>query len=39
MHLRRGMPSPFEGQGRMFVAYAWIVVLFDVGPTVGEPIG
>ncbi len=36
MHLRRGMPSPFEGQGRMFVAYAWIVVLFVVGPTMAS---
>ena len=36
MNLRRGMPSPFEGQGRMFVAYAWIVVLFVVGPTMAS---
>ena len=36
MHLRRGMPSPIEGQGWMFVAYAWIVVLFVVGATLAS---
>jgi hypothetical protein len=36
MDLWRGGPSPFEGQGRMYVAYAWIVVLFVVGPTLAS---
>ena len=36
MNLWREQPNPFEGQGRMFVAYAWIVVLFVVGPTVAS---
>ncbi len=36
MDLWRGGPNPFEGQGRMYVAYAWIVVLFLVGPTLAD---
>jgi hypothetical protein len=36
MNLWREAPNPFEGQGRMFVAYAWIVVLFVLGPTVAS---
>jgi len=36
MNLWRKAPNPFEGQGRMFLAYAWIVVLFVVGPTMAS---